>query len=78
MAGGTFNAEERLSSISAPTLIVHGAVDRVVPVENARLLAERIPHARLVIFDGGGHAFNIELADEFNRLVAEFLRSDHD
>lgn len=42
-----------LGGITAATLVVHGAHDRLVPVENARVLARRIPGAELVILDTG-------------------------
>ena len=40
------DAYERLGAVSHPTLVVHGAEDRMVHPDNARLLAERIPAAR--------------------------------
>lgn len=70
-----FNAESRVSQITAPTLVAHGEDDRVVPVENARLLAAKIPHSQLMIFPGGGHAFTIEMADEFNAAAIRFLQA---
>lgn len=73
MAAMGFNAEDRVSQITAPTLIAHGEDDRVVPVENARRLAAKIPSSRLEIFPGGGHAFTIEQAEAFNRCVTDFL-----
>ena len=42
-----------LGSITAPTLVVHGVHDRLVPVENAKILARRIPGARLEVLDSG-------------------------
>jgi pimeloyl-ACP methyl ester carboxylesterase len=54
-------------------LILHGAHDRVVPARNAALLAERIPRARVHIFDDAGHLFLWERAEEANRLIVEFL-----
>ncbi len=74
MAVPGYSSEDRLGQIKAPTLIMHGEQDRVVPVQNARLLAERIPGARLTIFSGGGHAFSIEMAEQFNRAVIAFLQ----
>ena len=44
-----------LASIDAPTLVVHGAVDLVLPVAHARGLAGHIPNARLHDVDGMGH-----------------------
>ena len=39
-----------------PTLIVHGELDRVIPVANARLLAARWPGAQVELLEGCGHA----------------------
>ncbi len=73
MAAPAYDAEDRVGQIAAPTLILAGEEDRVVPVENARLLAAKIPNARLRTFPGGGHAFNIEMDEAFNAAVTEFL-----
>ena len=48
-------AETSIAKVKVPTLIVHGTADDVVPVEHARLLAERAPRAELVILDGASH-----------------------
>jgi 3-oxoadipate enol-lactonase len=50
----------RLDSIAAPTLVVHGEVDRMVPVRNAELMAERIPDARLHVLPDVGHFYPTE------------------
>ena len=46
---------QRLGSITAPTLVLHGTVDPLVPAEHARALAAEIPGARLVPLEGVGH-----------------------
>ena len=38
--------------------VIHGEMDRVIPVENGRILASRIPSAELVIFENAGHALD--------------------
>jgi pimeloyl-ACP methyl ester carboxylesterase len=50
----------RLGTIQAPTLVLHGELDVMCPLGNARLLAERIPDAELVVIPGAGHAFALE------------------
>jgi pimeloyl-ACP methyl ester carboxylesterase len=50
----------RLGTIQAPTLVLHGELDAMCPLGNARLLAERIPDAELVVIPGAGHAFALE------------------
>ncbi|MFI5003463.1 MAG: alpha/beta fold hydrolase [Solirubrobacterales bacterium] len=47
----------RLSGLQAPTLIVHGTADDLIPVQNARVLAGHLPGARLELLDGAGHLF---------------------
>ena len=62
-----------IERISAPTLVLHGDDDRVVPVSNGRALAQRIPGAELVERPGHGHNLMLEDAETFNRLVLRFL-----
>jgi pimeloyl-ACP methyl ester carboxylesterase len=64
---------EAARTIRAPTLIIWGKQDRVVPVAHAEIARQYIPHARLHVFDRCGHAPMIEKADEFNKLVSEFV-----
>ena len=44
-----------LSSIAAPTLVVHGTADPMFPIEHGEALADEIPHARLLKLEGAGH-----------------------
>lgn len=68
-----FDAEARVSKIRAPTLVITGDADVIVPHENSLNLAARIPGATLRVFEGGSHTFFIERADEFNRAVIDFI-----
>jgi pimeloyl-ACP methyl ester carboxylesterase len=72
-AAAAHDASDRLQDIRATTLICHGTADLIVPVANARILAERIPGARLRLFDGGSHQFFWEQAERFNQILIEFL-----
>jgi len=49
------SSRKPLSSISAPTLVVHGTADPMFPVGHGETLAEEIPGAKLVTLDGAGH-----------------------
>jgi 3-oxoadipate enol-lactonase len=69
IAGHDTNA--RLAALEMPTLVVHGAEDQILPVENARLIASRIPGARLEILDGVGHLFFREEPDRSAELVRD-------
>ena len=59
--------------IDAPALVVHGDADLIVPVENGRALASRLPNARFVELPGRGHNVQLEDPATVNQLVLEFL-----
>ncbi|WP_407652989.1 alpha/beta fold hydrolase [Baekduia soli] len=64
---------DRLTAITAPTLIVWGELDALVPVSDAWLFGELIPDARVVVYEDTGHLSMLERPDAFNALVAGFL-----
>ena len=72
-AGAEHNARGRLSQIAAPTLVLVGKEDILLPVKLSEELATGIPKAKLVVLEGGGHGFNIEISDKFNQAVLDFL-----
>jgi pimeloyl-ACP methyl ester carboxylesterase len=61
-----------LESIPHPTLVIHGARDRIVHPATADLLASRLPRARRVILSGIGHVPQLEAPSEVARLIATF------
>ncbi len=65
------NTSARLAAIEAPTLVIHGTRDEMLPVENARMIAELIPGARLEIIEGAGHLFFWEQPERSAELVRE-------
>jgi len=67
----TFN---RLPAIQAPTLVMTGTGDRIIMPSSSEVLANGIPGAKLIKFEGGSHAFFIEMRGEFNQEVLDFLR----
>jgi pimeloyl-ACP methyl ester carboxylesterase len=69
---------ERLPEIQAPTLVMAGDADKLVPVENSRIIASRIPASELTIFEKMGHGFNIEAAEAMNDIVLDFLARHSD
>jgi len=62
-----------LPRIKLPALVIAGGNDRLIPAENSRILASRIPKAELVILKGAGHEFFIEDAEQTNKIVLGFL-----
>jgi pimeloyl-ACP methyl ester carboxylesterase len=67
--------EEEVRAIAAPTLLVWGKNDPLSPVANADKLQAAIKDSRKVLIDKAGHYPFLEHADEFNRIVVEFLNS---
>ena len=65
----------RLGAITAPTLVVWGQQDRILPVAHAQVAVAKIPGARLEIYDRCGHMPQLEYPGEFNKLVLDFLAS---
>lgn len=64
-----------LPEVEAPTLIVHGSEDGIVPREVASLYRAAIPGSRLEVMVGAGHAPELEREAEFVALVRAFLDS---
>jgi 3-oxoadipate enol-lactonase len=73
-----FLAEGLTTLPAQPALIIHGTLDRVVPVANAHLLAETLPSAELALLDGAGHLALIEQSETVNQLIERFLESSSD
>jgi pimeloyl-ACP methyl ester carboxylesterase len=68
--GRAFDVSGRLGEIGVPTLVQHGAADRLIPVEEGRLLAAGVPGAEYQELDGTGHAYGMERPMEaFSRLL---------
>ncbi|RPI81944.1 MAG: alpha/beta hydrolase [Chloroflexi bacterium] len=65
--------EKRLKDINAPTLILFGEYDRVVPPGNAELLENQIPDAAVKILPGAGHFFPFETPQTAVSVILEFL-----
>jgi 3-oxoadipate enol-lactonase len=70
---GGHDTHDRLKGIEAPTLVIHGTEDQMLPVENGRLIAAEIPGARAEILEGVGHAFFLERAEQSAQLVKDFV-----
>lgn len=73
-AAAGFDTYDRLPQIRVPTLILAGTADQLIPSDNSRILASRIPSAKLVLFEGAGHGYLWEAEEEANRTVHDFLR----
>ena len=63
---------ERLGDIAAPTLLIHGEQDAIVPRSEQKWLLARLPNARLVTLDGTGHAPHWERPERYATELATF------
>jgi pimeloyl-ACP methyl ester carboxylesterase len=74
----SFDSFDRLPALRVPTLVLHGTEDRLIPVENGRRLARRIPGAELVLLEGAGHLYHSEQAEAADAAVLGFVRRHAD
>jgi 3-oxoadipate enol-lactonase len=72
-AGAGFDAWDRLASLAAPTLLIHGDGDVVVDPRNTELLGELIPDVRVKVYPGCGHLLMWQEPERFARDLEEFL-----
>ncbi|MFB6193730.1 MAG: alpha/beta fold hydrolase [Halobaculum sp.] len=72
-----FDVSDELDRIEVPTFVAHGTADRVLPVENGHLLADRLGGESLFV-EGGPHLFFVEAADRLNDRLTAFLAEASD
>jgi pimeloyl-ACP methyl ester carboxylesterase len=70
-----YQIRDRLGEITAPTLVVWGAKDMLVPVRDAWVFGELIADARVVVYEDTGHVSMLERPAAFNALVEDFLET---
>jgi 4,5:9,10-diseco-3-hydroxy-5,9,17-trioxoandrosta-1(10),2-diene-4-oate hydrolase len=74
LAGSLAAGRQPLQQLRQPTLLVWGRDDRLIALSGSRRVMRAVPHARLAVLERCGHLPMLERADEFNRLLADFLR----
>lgn len=67
------DATPMLASIDRPALILHGADDQIISLQQSQALQAPIPQARLEILPAAGHLLNLEQPGLFNEAVRRFL-----
>ena len=72
-AGGTLITDAELAAILCPILIMHGKYDKIVPVHYTYTLAQKIPHAQLLVFEAG-HAAHIRCVQAYTSAVLHFFQ----
>jgi 3-oxoadipate enol-lactonase len=68
-----WEASSHLAQITAPTLVIHGESDRLIPPANGRLIAERIRDAKLVLIPQASHIFATDQPAAAHHAILEFL-----
>ena len=68
-----WEAYSRIAAIRAPTLVIHGVNDRLVPAGNSDLIAARIPGARLEKLANAGHIFFTDQPQQSHEILLSFL-----
>jgi pimeloyl-ACP methyl ester carboxylesterase len=66
---------EGLNGVTAPTLILWGDRDYILPLQHGERLLRELPDARLMVLKGAGHVANEEFPESVNRLILEFMTS---
>jgi 3-oxoadipate enol-lactonase len=73
----SWEAYSRIAQIAAPTLVIHGETDRLVPAANGRLIAERIPGAKFLLIHHASHIFETDQPGAANQAILEFLTTQN-
>jgi 3-oxoadipate enol-lactonase len=73
---GVWGSLARLPGLAMPTLLIHGDVDRLSPVENSRRMAAVIPGVRLEVIPGAGHVFWTDQPERTRAVLESFLVPD--
>ena len=63
----------RMAGITAPTLVVHGELDALVPPENGRIIAGRIPGAELVTIPNANHVLMTDQPEHVSEVLLDWL-----
>lgn len=73
-----FDGREGLAGIQADTLVLHGDLDMLVPLEMARAMAQTIPRGELQVLQGAGHLPHQQQPEVFVAAVLGFLHASYD
>lgn len=65
---------DKVARLQVPALVLHGTADRTVPFRHATELADTLPDARLVAYEGAAHNYVVDCTERANADVVAFLR----
>ena len=75
-AAGLFDSNERVHKIDQPTLIVLCREDPIFPIALAEDFRQKMPQAKMVIYENCGHAIHLEKPDRLSNDIREFLKGN--
>jgi pimeloyl-[acyl-carrier protein] methyl ester esterase len=67
---------DNLKHIKAPSLIIHGSIDKICPVGAGKYMAGEIPDSKMIILKGVGHAPFLTHPERVNKEIKEFIATD--
>ena len=73
-----YDVRDLLKNISQPALIMVGTKDILVSLEESEEMQRMLPNSELKIFEGVGHGFTIEVADDVNGTIWNFIKTHLD
>ena len=68
------DATDVVASFAGPLTVVVGDRDEILPVDEARQIAESAPDGRFEVVEGAGHVVNVDAPERFNEILRELLR----
>jgi pimeloyl-ACP methyl ester carboxylesterase len=68
-----WDGHDRLGRITSPTLVLHGELDALVPPDNGRIIADRIPGAELVTVPEANHLLGTDQSEQVSKLLVSWL-----
>lgn len=68
------DATQVVKDFEGPLVVVVGDQDEILPVDEARQIAESAPNGRLEVVEGAGHLVSVEAPERFNRILLELLQ----
>jgi len=71
----SWSSVDKLSEIDAPTLVIHGETDQLIPPENAEMLASKIAGAELVMLPRASHIFTTDQPEKAHAAILGFLQA---
>jgi 3-oxoadipate enol-lactonase len=72
----SWESRERLDQINAPTMVIHGETDELVPPENGRMIADLIPNAKLLMLPNTSHIFMTDQPEISHEAILNFFKEN--